>query len=171
LADLVQLAFAAATAVLLLVFSRFDHTTHFVEGNRNVFAYSWVGLLFVLSFCLIPLAAAWFCWRVMKVRLFAAIFLLGIPLIGVSVLPQIMMERVEVSPTQLIHRREPPHNRYDADIEFDTIASAVETQQCGYIFVLKNGQIVELPGNTILTTAHDTIDARLRARNIPIRAN
>lgn len=171
MADLVQLAFAAATAVLLLVFSLFDHTTHFVEGNCDVYAYSWVGWVFVLSFCLIPLAAAWFCWRVMKARLLAAIFLLGIPLIGCCVLPQIIMERVEVSPTHLSHRREPPHDRYDADIEFDSIASAVETEQCGYIFVLKNGQVVELPGNTILTAAHDTIDAKLRARNIPIRAN
>jgi len=72
----------------------------------------------------------------------------------------------------LSHRREPPHTRFNADITFTNIASAVELQYesglRGYRMLLKDGREVELPANTVLTAARDTIDAQLRARSIPV---
>ena len=87
-------------------------------------------------------------------------------------MPQLFLERVEVTTTQLSHRREPPHTRFNADIAFDDIASAVEldyeTGLKGYKIVLKNGRTLELPANTVLTAARDTIAAQLHTRSIPV---
>ncbi len=78
----------------------------------------------------------------------------------------------EVTPTRLIHRREPPHTHFNADVRFDEITSAVEmhyeTGIKGYILRLRNGRTVELPANTVLTAAHDTIAAQLRSRSVPV---
>jgi hypothetical protein len=77
-----------------------------------------------------------------------------------------------VTPTHLIHRREPPHTRFNADIRFDEIVSAVEVQRDngmkGYIFTLTGNRLVELPANTVLTAARNTINSHLRQRNIPL---
>jgi len=176
---MVRLAFAVACVAYLWVQSLFVQTSHVVVGERDVFGYSWVGLLFALGFNVIPLSAAWLLWRVKRDRAAAAIFLACVPLLAAFVLPQLFMERVEVTPTHLIHRREPPHARYDADIAFDEIESVVEVRReagsfstyftSGYVLVLKDGRVAELPANTVLTAARDTIDTRLRARGIPVR--
>jgi hypothetical protein len=82
------------------------------------------------------------------------------------------MERVEVTATHLVHRREPPHTRFNVDIPFTDIASATElhrdTGAKGYIFTLKDDRIVEFPANTVVTAAQKTISAQLRRRNIPL---
>ena len=176
---MVRLVFAVAVVVYLWVGSLFDHTAHDVVGDRDVFAYGPAGLVWTLGFNVIPLGAAWFLWRVKKDRLAAGIFLACLPLFALFLLPQVLMERVEVTPTHLVHRREPPHDRYDADLAFDEIASAVEERRetgsfsteytSGYVLTLKDGRVVELPANTVLTAARDTVDARLRARGIPVR--
>ena len=176
---MVRLAFAVACVVYLWVGSLVDQTAHVVQGDRDVFAYSEVGVAFALGFNAIPLWAAWFLWRVKRDRVAAGIFLACLPLFATFVLPQVLMERVEVTPTHLVHRREPPHTRYDAELGFDEIASAVEERReagsfstyyaTGYVFALKDGRAVELPANTVLTAARDTIDARLRAGGIPVQ--
>ena len=94
------------------------------------------------------------------------------PLIAALVTPQLFMERVEVTPTYLVHRREPPHTRSNADVAFGDIASAVELRydngNTGLELVLRDGRTVKLPANTVLTAARDTIRDQLRSRNIPV---
>ncbi len=111
-------------------------------------------------------------WRVKNDRLGAAIFLLFIPLFAVFIMPQLFMERVEVTPTQLSHRREPPHTRFNADIAFAEIASAVELDYesglKGYKLRLRDGRTLVLPANTVLTAAQSTVDAQLHGHAIPV---
>jgi hypothetical protein len=176
--QLFRLTFLVAMLLYIGFQSLFDHTSHAVIGEHHVFEYSWVGLLLALGFNLIPLGAAWFLWWVQKDRVGVGIFLATIPLLDVLVLPQVFMERVEVTPTHVIHRREPPHTRYNADIPFNEISSAVEIQRetgsfstyfaSGYFFLLKDGRTIELPANTVLTAARNTIDAQLRSRGLPV---
>jgi hypothetical protein len=169
---MVRLAFLIACIVYLWIQSLFVQTTHVVVGDKHVFAYGWVGIGLGVGFNVIPMGAAWFLWRVQKDKVGAGIFLLCIPLIGFFVMPQLLMERVEVTPTQLIHRREPPHTKYNADVAFDEILSATELIQDsgrkGYLLKLKDNRVLELPANTVLTAARDTIAAELGRRNIPV---
>jgi hypothetical protein len=176
--QLFRLTFLVALLLYIGFQSLFVQTSHAVRGDHHVFEYSWVGLLLALGFNLIPLGAAWFLWRVKKDRVGVGIFLVTIPLFAVFVLPKLFMERVEVTPTHVIHRREPPHTRYDADVAFNEITSAVEIQletgsfstyfMSGYVFLLKDGRTLELPANTVLTAARNTIDAQLRSRGLPV---
>jgi hypothetical protein len=173
-AGLFRLAFLLACLLYLWFQSLFVQTAHKVVGARHVFEYNWVGIGFALGFNLIPIAAAVFLWRVKKDRIGAGIFLLCIPMLGCFVLPQLFMERVEITPTHLIHRREPPHTRFNADVAFADVASAteldLESGLKGYVLRLKNGTSVELPANTVLTSARDLIDTRLNELHIPVTA-
>jgi hypothetical protein len=172
--SLIKLIFLAACLLYIWFQSLFVHTTHTVVGERHIFAYGWLGILLGFGFNLVPIGTAWFLWRVRKDRVGALLFLLCIPLFAAFVMPQLFMERVEVTPAQLVHRREPPHTRYNADIAFDDIASAIEldyeTGMKGYEITLKNGRSLELPANTVLTAARDTINSQLQARSIPLTA-
>lgn len=167
-----RLIFLLACLLYLWFQSLFIQTVHTVADQRHVFAYSWVGIAFGLGFNLIPIAAAVFLWRVKRDRVGAGIFLLCIPLLGVLVLPQLFMERVEVTRTHLIHRREPPHTQFNADVAFEDIAAAteldLESGLKGYVLLLKNGTSVELPANTVLTSARDFVDSQFRAHHIPV---
>ena len=169
---MIRLAFLIACLLYIWFQSLFVHTTHTVVGDHHVFSYGWLGIVLGFGFNLVPIGTAWFLWRVKKDRLGAALFLLSIPLFAVFVMPQLFMERVEVTPRQLSHRREPPHTRFNADIAFDDIASAVELGQesglKGYRMLLKDGRMLELPANTVMTAARDTIAAELRNRGIPV---
>ena len=141
-------------------------------SSEIVTSYGWIGIVLGFGFNLIPIGGAAFLWRVKKDRIGAALILLCIPLFAIFVMPQLFLERVEVTPSQLRHRREPPHTRFNADIEFDNIASAIELEHesglSGYTLLLEDGRMLELPGNTVLTAARDTIAAQLRGRNIPV---
>jgi hypothetical protein len=109
----------------------------------------------------------------------AIICLLMIPLFGFVSL-QFICERVEVSDKLLVHRREPPHTRFNVDIPWDSILAATKIErekaglfapnfyQVGYEFTLQNGQLQELPSNTVLTRAHSEIDRVLGVRQIPV---
>ena len=169
---MVRLIFLAALLAYIWFQSLFVQTAHMVVGERHIFGYNRIGLVLGLGFNIVPIAMAWFLWRVKKDRTGAAIFLLAIPLFAVAVLPQLLMERVELTSTKLIHRREPPHTRYNADITMDEITSAVELVYQnglkGYTFKLKDGREVKLPANTVLTAARDTIAAELARRSIPV---
>src|SRR5882762_4004342 len=123
-----RLAFVVAIALYIWFQSLFVHTSHVVVGDRHLFGYSWVGLVLGCGFNIIPKGGAWFLWRVKKDRLGAGLILLCNPPFAAFVMPQLFMERVEVTPTHLSHRREPLHTRFNADIVFDEIASAVELQ-------------------------------------------
>jgi hypothetical protein len=168
---MVRLVFALACVAYLWFQSLFVHTAHTVVGQRHVFAYNLTGILLACGFNAIPIGCAWFLWR-RKDRLGAGLFLLFIPLFVVLVMPQLFMERTEVTPTHLIHRREPPHTGFNVDVAFDDIVSAVELEHgagTGFVLTLKDGRTVELPANTVLTAARDTAVAQLRQRNIPIK--
>jgi hypothetical protein len=169
---MVKLIFLAACVLYIWFQSLFVHTTEAVVGDRHIFGYGWLGIILGFGFNIVPIGTAWFLWRVKKDKVGAGIFLLAIPIFAFFVMPQLFMERVEVTPTQLSHRREPPHNRFNADITFTNVASAVELQYesglRGYRMLLKDGRSVELPANTVLTAARQTIDAQLRARSIPV---
>src|SRR4051812_8353896 len=167
-----KLAFLLAVAVYIWFQSLFVGTSHTVVGDRHLFGYSWIGLVTGFGFNIIPIGATWFLWRVKKDRLGAGLMLLAIPLFAAFVMPQLFMERVEVSPGYLRHRREPAHSRFNADIAFHEIVSAVEVHNenalKGYAMTLKDGRTLELPPNTVLTAAQETIAEQLRRRKIPV---
>ena len=169
---MVRLMFLIACLLYIWFQSLFVHTQHVIVGDRHIFSYGWLGILLGFGFNIVPIGTALFLWKVKKDRFGAAIFLLCIPLYAVFVMPQLFMERVEVTPAQLIHRREPPHTRFNADIAFSDIASAVELNYesglRGYKILLKDGRTVELPANTVLTAARDTIAAQFQSRGIPV---
>jgi hypothetical protein len=169
---MVRLMFLIACLLYIWFQSLFVQTSHAVVGERHLFGYGWLGIVLGFGFNIVPIGTTWFLWRVKKDRVGAAIFLLFIPLFAVFAMPQLFMERVEVTRTQLSHRREPPHTRFNADIAFADIASAVELDYesglRGYTMLLKDGRTLELPANTVLTAARDTIAAQLRSRNIPV---
>jgi hypothetical protein len=169
---MVRLIFLIACVLYIWLQSLFVQTSHAIVGDRHIFSYGWLGIVLGFGFNIVPIGTAWFLWKVRQDRAGAAIFLLFIPLFAVLVMPQLFMERVEVTLTQLSHRREPPHTRFNADIPFADIASAVELNyECGlrgYKMLLKDGRTLELPANTVLTAARDTIAAQLRSRQIPV---
>jgi hypothetical protein len=170
--ELFRLMFLVACLLYIWFQSLFLQTSHHVLGDRHIFGYSWVGIALGFGFNIIPLGAAWFLWRKRHDRFGTAIMLLVIPIFAFFIMPQLFMERVEVTPSQLSHRREPPHTRFNADISFADIVSAVELQYesglRGYRLRLKNGRTVELPANTVLTAARDTVAAQLGRWNIPV---
>ncbi len=169
---MVRLTFLAASLLYIWVQSQFVQTTHVIEGERHIFGYGLVGIILGFGFNIVPIGTAWFLWKVKKDRGGAAIFLLFIPLFAVFVMPQLLMERVEVTPKLLSHRREPPHTRFNADIAFDDVASAIELDHesglKGYRVLLKNGSSLELPANTVLTAARDTITKQFRDHGIAV---
>lgn len=170
--ELFRLVFLGACLLYIWFQSLFLQTSHTVLGERHVFGYSWVGIALGFGFNIIPIGAAWFLWHKRHDRFGAGIMLLAIPIFAVFVMPQLFMERVEITPTQLSHRREPPLTRYNADIAFAEVVSVVELQYetglRGYELRLKNGKTVELPANTVLTAARDTVAAQLGRWNIPV---
>lgn len=169
---MVRLLFLTACVLYIWFQSLFVQTSHVTVDERHIFSYGWTGIVLGFGFNIVPISTAWYLWRIKKDRFGAALFLLFIPLFAIFVMPQLFMERVEITPAQLSHRREPPHTRFNADIAFDDIASAVElvheTGMKGYLIRLRNGKSLELPANTVVTAARDTIAANLHARGIPV---
>ncbi len=169
---MVRLIFLVAVMVYIWLQSLFVTVSHTITGGHHVFAYNTTGLILTIGFNVIPVAIAVYLWRVQKDKTGAGIFLLMIPACVFLILPQIFLERVEITPTHLIHRREPPHTRYNADVPFVAIRSAVEQNHergiTGYLLTLKDGRTVEFPANTVMTPAHDTVTAQLRERGIPV---
>jgi uncharacterized membrane protein len=122
---MIRIVFLVAMMAYIGFQSLFVQTSHTLVDDRHVFAYNTLGLVLALGFNIIPIAMAVFLWRVQKDKVGAGIFLLFIPIFAVFILPQLFMERVEITRTHLIHRREPPHTRFNVDIPFTAIASAV----------------------------------------------
>lgn len=173
-----KLAFAIAVVLLLFVQSFFDTTVHTVQGNDHIFTYGVLAWLFFALFLLILIAFSAFAWKKMNEPILAGIMLLGIPLVCFMALPQICYERVELTQEYLIHRREPPHTKYNFDIPWSQMAAVTEIKkeagsfstyyEVGYRITTRDGRQYELPSNTVLTAAHETIDAELAARQIPV---
>jgi hypothetical protein len=174
-----RLAYGATFVILLWLYSQFTDTVQIVRGDTHVFAYNWVPWSFLLCLALLHVAFAEFARRLLKDRALAVLCLLIIPLYGLLV-PKFIYERVEVSPDRLVHRREPPHTRFNADISWDSVVSATKIERemaglfapnfynVGYEFTLRDGRVHELPSNTVLTSAQDKIDRVLAVRGIPV---
>lgn len=174
-----RLALAIAFIFLLWLQSLLTQTEHIVRGDVHVFQYNWVPWLFLVLMSLMLVGFAEIARRLLKDRVLALICVLGIPLFSLLSL-QFIYERVEVSNELLVHRREPPHTRFNVDITWDSIQAATKIEHekaglfapnfynVGYEFTLRGGQRLELPSNTVLTRAQDEIDRILAARKIPL---
>lgn len=169
---MLKLTFLSVFVAYLWVGTLFDQTSHRASNGNHTFGYSAVGTVYGLGANLIPAGAAWYLWRWERDRVGAGIFLFGILLIAAFVMPQLFMQRTVVTGTHLVHRREPPHTRYDADVAFEDIAFASKLREAngmtGYRLTLKDGRILELPSNTVLTAASDVIDEHFRVRDVPL---
>ena len=174
-----RLAYSVAFIVLLWLRSLFTQTVHVIHGDVHVFKYNWVPWLFLVMMALITIGFAGVAHKLLKDRTLAMLCLLTIPLWGL-IAPKLLYERVEVSDRRLVHRREPPHTRFNVDIRWDAVIAVtkIEREQAGlfapnfynvgYEFAMRTGQLHELPSNTVLTRAHGEIDRILAARGIPV---
>jgi len=174
-----RLAFGVAFIILLWLQSLFTQTEHVLRDDVHVFRYNWVPWLFLVLMALTIMGFAEVARRLLKDRLLAILCLLMIPLFGLTSL-QLIFERVEVSDNLLVHRREPPHTRFNVDIPWDDVAAVTKIERekaglfapnfynVGYEFTMRNGQLHELPSNTVLTRAQEEIDRILAARRIPV---
>jgi len=174
-----RLAFALAAVLLLFVYSLVDTTSHTIVGQHHVFAYGWLACLFVGLWMALLIGFSLAAWRLMNDRLLAGLVLLGIPLFMFVSLPQFLYERVEISDKLLVHRREPPHTKYNADIPLDEIVSVEETRtesgsfstfyMVGYAVTTRDGKTYKLPSNVVLTAASPTINRVLDEHDIPLK--
>jgi hypothetical protein len=174
-----RLAFAVAFIFLIWLQSLFTQTEHVIRGDVHVFKYNWVPWLFLVLMSITLIGFAEIARRLLKKRVLAIICLLLIPVYGVLSLASIC-ERVYVSNQLLIHRREPRHTKFSIDITWDSIQAATKIEReksglfapnfynVGYEFTMRNGQLRELPSNTVLTRAQDEIDRMLNERHIPV---
>jgi hypothetical protein len=174
-----KIAIAIAFIFLLWLQSLFTETEHVIRGDVHIFKYNLVPWLFLVLMSLTLVGFAEMARRFLKDRVVAVICLLGIPVFDFISL-QFICERVEVSKDLLVHRREPPHTRFNVDIPWNSIQATTKIERekaglfapnfynVGYEFTLRNGQLQELPSNTILTRAQDEIDRMLAARQIPV---
>jgi hypothetical protein len=177
--EIFKIAMAVVFVFLLWLESLFTQTEHVIRGEVHIFKYNWVPWFFLVLMFVMLTGFAEIARRFLKDRVAAIICLLMIPLFGFISL-QFICERVEISDKFLVHRREPPHTRFNVDIPWDSIQAATKIEyekgglfapnfyNVGYEFTLRNGQLQELPSNTVLTSAQDEIDRILATRQIPV---
>lgn len=171
-----RLGFVIAIALLLWLQSCFTLTTHVVDGEQHVFRYGVVAWTFLAAFAGIMLAFAWLAWQPLKDKLLGGFLLAATPVLMALLAPQLLYERVELTNDLLIHRREWPHTRFNADIAWSDMLTATQLNLednsfgkkyiVGYEIHTRNGRVYELPSNTVLTAASETINARLAERKI-----
>jgi hypothetical protein len=111
-----RLAFLVTFLFVVWLQSFFTQTVHEVHGKTHLFKYNGIAWNFLVLMSLVLIGFAEIARRFLKERGTAIICLLGIPIFAFLSL-QLVCERVEVTDSLLIHRREPPHTRYNADIE------------------------------------------------------
>jgi hypothetical protein len=173
-----RLAFLVAFLFLVWLESLFTQTVHVIDGKTHLFKYNGIPWLFLVLMSLVLVGFAEIARRFQKDRVTASICLLGLPFFAFVSL-QLLYERVEVTDSLLVHRREWPQTQYNADISWDSIQSATKIERekpgllapnyyhVGYEFTLKGGRLLELPSNTVLTSAQEEIDRKLALHKIP----
>jgi hypothetical protein len=174
-----RLALAVAIVLLLLVQSFFTTTTHVVEGEHHIFRYSALAWVFLGGFAGILAAFAWIAWQPMKDKPLGGFLLAATPLLMLLLAPQLLYERVELTDELLIHRREWPHTEFNVDIPWDQMVSATQVNRednsfgkkyiVGYEIRTRGGKVHKLPTCIVLTSASETINARLAERKIPTK--
>lgn len=174
-----RLGFLAAFLFLLWLQTLFTQTAHIVDGQLHIFRYNWIAWLFLGLMVLTLIGFAEIARRVLKDRFITMTCWGGVLLFAFLSL-QLVYERVELTEEVLKHRREPPHTEFNADIPWSSIASVTKVRReiggffapnfynVGYEFSLTDGTTVQLPSNTVLTSAQGVIDTRLESRNLPI---
>src|SRR5262245_3744726 len=115
-----RLTYAIAFVFLIWMQSLFTQTEHVMRGDVHVFRYNWVPWLFLVLMVIMQIGFAEIARRFLKDKVLAIICLALIPMYGLLSL-QYFCERVEVSSKLLIHRREPPHTKFNFDIGWDSI--------------------------------------------------
>ena len=150
-----RLAFALSFILLAWLESFFTETIHTVHGKHHEFGYGWIAYAFFAAYVIHAFAFAAIALRVMKDKVIMWITLALVPLLCFAVLPQLIYERVAVTETHLIHRREPPHTDYNCDIAFTDMVSVIQTKRetgsfdthfaVGYHIATVDGRECELP--------------------------
>lgn len=175
-----RLAFAVSFVLLAWIHSRFSETIHLVSGQHQVFKYGMTAYVFFTLHVALIVFFALLAVRILKDRVMMWITLTLAPMLFVFVLPQLICERVELTATHLIHRREPPHTEYNCDIALAEIESVQQTKRetgsfgtyfaVGYEITMADGSVYKLPSCTVVTAAHNAIDAMLGANDIPVES-
>ena len=175
--DLFKFAFVGTFLLLIGLQELFTQTTHVAVGQTHIFKYNWVPWLFFAIMCCAMVVFAQIAWRELEDRFTALTCLLLIPAYGFLSF-QLICERVEVRENMLVHRREPPHTKFNIDIPWDSIETATKIRrqkpglfrppyfQIGYELKLDDGATQTLPSNTVLTAAHKLIDKSIADRKI-----
>ena len=123
-----RLGFLLAFLFLVWLESLFTQTVHVIHGKTHLFKYNGIAWIFLVLMSLVLIGFAEIARRFLKDRLLAILCLLGIPLFAFVSL-QLLYERVEVTESLLVHRREPPHTQYNAVISWDSIQSATKIER------------------------------------------
>lgn len=173
-----RLLFGVAFALLLWLQSMFVHTVHIQQGDHHVFRYGTVGWVFLILFALVPLAFALLAWKWLRDYGAAVILLIAGPVMFFLVAPQIIYEQTELTGTEWRHRREWPHQQYNADVTWNDIREVTkvmkedlsfgQTWHVGYDLTLKDGRQLKFPSNTVMTAAAPTVDTVLEQHEIPV---
>lgn len=173
-----RLIIAVAFALLLFLQSLFSQVVHIQQGDDHLFRYGAVAWFFVFLFAILPLVFAWLAWKWQRDAGGAIILLVAAPAMLIVVAPQILYERVELTAIEWKHRREWPHQRFNADVVWTDIREVTRVMQedlsfgqkwrIGYDLRLKDGRQLQFPSNTVLTAAAPVIDEKLERRAIPM---
>jgi hypothetical protein len=172
-----KLPFAESIILYLWLGSFIPSATHQVVGNQHVFVYSWAAKAHGIGAILLFAGAAASLWRLKKDKIGAWIFIVFIPVLGIAVWPQLFLERVMVTPTTLVYRREPPHTKYNADLAWDQMQSILEERhesgsfhtywRSRYYVTMLDGQRIELPTSEMLTAGRERIHQQAVDFKIP----
>jgi hypothetical protein len=173
-----RLLMVAAFALLLFLHSLFLQTVHIQRGNDHIFRYGAVAWVFLCLFAILPLLFALLAWKWLRDSGGAIILLIAAPVMFFLVAPQIIYERVELTETEWKHRREWPHQQYNADVAWADIREVTKVMKedlsfgqkwyIGYDITLKDGRQRKFPSNTVLTAAAPMVDEELAKREIPV---
>ena len=175
--DLFRGGFLIAVLVVIGLHQCFTQTVHVIVGQTHVFRYNHVPWILFIALSLMMAVFAEVARRFLKDRAATVICWLMIPVYGLLTI-QLIYERVEINDEWLVHRREPPHQKYNVDIAWDTIRTATKINMekpgifvpnsytVGYEVSLNDGTFLELPANTVLTSAQELIDTKLNEQRI-----
>lgn len=171
-----RLVFALSVALYLWLGSFLPSATHQAIGDHHLFIYGWPAKVHGFASVILFAGAAAYLWRVKKEKIGAWIFIASIPVIAFAIWPQLIIERVVVTPQALVYRREPPHTKYNADLEWDLMQSILEERiesgsfatylRSRYYVTMRDGRLIELPTSEMLTAGREWIQRRAVDRRI-----
>ncbi len=172
-----RLLMALGFVLLLWLYSLLTHTVHSTDGARHVLTYGPVAWMFSGAAMALCLGFAALVWKWMHDKVVAAMLVVGSVFMGAVLLPQILCARVELTETDWRHRREWPHQKFNADILWKDIAHVTKVRRedksfgqkwhIGYEIVLRSERQLTFPSSDVLSAAESMIDQRLMQHEIP----